>query len=350
MRKTKTLIKIIFVIFGVVIALVLAHKLGLKSILSNFRSLGWFAFPIFFIGVMWNICYTLAWNQFLKRLKGHIGIFELFRTKIAGEAVNTVTPASFLGGDPVRIYILKKHYPLTEGTASVVVDRTLHTMSVLVTIFVGAIAAFWKLPFLPLNMRYGLPVILAICGIFMAFVFTHQKRGLFAFFMHILRKLRIKKSFSAKTVKKFNELDEHISSFYIKNPVNFWTALALHLGGRFLGILEIYAVGKVFNDKFTFYASLLLGALSPIVNFIFAFIPGALGVLEGAYSGLLYLLRLPPGLGLSIQIFRRIRSLLWIIIGFVALGIHGGKKYRMDLKRYPDQTYFYNKDLSQRHR
>ncbi len=324
--KKRHILKILFILVGLAIAIILAEKLGFESIVHNVKTLSWRAFPILMIGVVWYFCYTLAWDQFLRRLRGHIGLWELYRAKISGEAVNTVTPASFLGGDPVRIYILKKHFPVTEGAASVVVDRTLHTMAILIVIFLGMIGAFWKLPFLPLNMRYGLPIILIISFIFMGFVFAHQRRGLFSFLMYILKKLRIKKSFSTKTLGKFQELDGYIADFYIKSPRNFWTALSLHTFGRMLGIVEIYAVGKIFYPEFTVYAALLLCALAPIINFLFAFIPVALGVMEGAYSGVLYLLHMPPEVGLSIQIFRRARALFWILIGFVFLGTHDRKK------------------------
>lgn len=323
--KKRYIVKAVFILIGILIAIYIANKLGFESIIENMRILSWRSVPIFFLAAIWYFSYTLAWDQFLKRLKGSISLWELFRAKIAGEAVNSTTPVSFLGGDPVRIYILKKHFPVTESAASVVVDRTLHTMAVLMLIFIGMIAAFWKLPFLPLNMRYGLPIILIISSVFMAFVFTHQKRGLFSFLMFILKKLRIKKSFSTRTVSKFKELDFYISDFYIKNPGGFWSALSMHFFGRLLGVVEIFAVGMIFYPEFTIYAALLLGALAPIVIFLFAFIPGALGVMEGAYSGILYLLNIPPEVGLSIQIFRRIRALIWIIIGYIALGTHERK-------------------------
>lgn len=323
--NTKHLIRFIFIAVGLIIAVLIVRKLGYESIINNLRVLSWRAIPILFLGAIWYFLYTLAWDQFLRRLKGSIGLWELYRAKIAGEAVNTVTPASFLGGDPVRIYILKKHFPVTEGAASVVVDRTLHTLAILMVVFIGIVAAFWKLPFLPLNMRYGLPIILIICSIFMGLVFTHQRRGLFSFLMYILKKLHIKKSFSAKTIEKLQDLDCHIADFYLKNPRGFWTALSLHFTGRMLGIVEIYAVGKIFYPEFTLYAALLLCAIAPLVNFIFAFIPGALGVLEGAYSGVLYILHMPPEVGLSIQIFKRARALFWICLGFIALGTHDRK-------------------------
>lgn len=315
----KKISKLFFIALGITIVIVLANKLGFKSILNNLKTIGWSILPIFLITGFSYVLYTFAWNEFLKKLKGSINLWELFRAKIAGEAVNTVTPAGFVGGDPVRIYILKKHFPLTEGAASVVVDRTLQTIAVLAIIFIGMVAAFWKLPFLPLNLRYGLPIVLIISAIFVGFIFAHQRRGIFGFLLMLLKKLHIKKSFSETTLSKLQELDGNIADFYINNPKGFWIALSLHFCGRVLGIVEIFVIGKIFYPEFTISAAVLLGALAPLINFLFAFIPGALGIMEGAYSGVLYLLNMPPEVGLSIQIFRRIRTLFWILVGFIAL-------------------------------
>ncbi|MBF0492987.1 MAG: hypothetical protein HQM15_09425 [Deltaproteobacteria bacterium] len=56
--------------------------------------------------------------------------------------------------------------------------------------------------------------------------------------------------------------------------------------------------------------------VTAIAIMIFAFIPGAVGVMEGTYAATFHLLSLDPATGTSVQIFRRIRTLLWAGIGF----------------------------------
>lgn len=319
-------LRILFLLAGLVIASVLIYKIGWKNIIRDLLQIKWWFFIVLIINLIWYICYTLAWKQALKKIRSNIPFLDLLRAKIAGEAVNTSNPASFLSGDPVRIFLLKRHIPLTEGAASVVIDRTLHSMAVIILIFVGAVAAFWKLPFIPTNMRFGVPIVLLISIIFMAFIFVHQHKGFFEFWMTLLKRLKIKKSFSQKNIERFDRLDDHIRNFYLTNKKGFWTALSLHCLGRLLGVLEVYIIGRCFSGEFTIFAALLLSALAPIVYFIFTFIPGALGVLEGASSGVLYLLNINPSLGVSIQVIRRLRSAFWIGIGFIILGSHDRRK------------------------
>ena len=319
-------LRVLFLIVGAALLVLLIRKIGIAPIVDDIKSMGWRIFPILSIGFVWYILYTEAWRQFLFRIGDGIGFWELFRIKIAGEAVNTLTPVNFLGGDPLRIHLLKKNFATIEGAASVVVDRTLHSAATLIVIIFGITVSFIGFKTLPANLRYGVPIATTIAVLFMTFVLVHQRKGFFSLLITLSKRLGIKREFSEKTIARFEELDSHMIDFYTADHKGFWVALACHTTGRFLGIAEIYAMGRCVSDKFTLFAAIVLCALAPIVNAVFTFVPGALGIMEGAYSGVLYLLHLDPSIGIAIQISRRIRAALWIMLGLVFLGTHEREK------------------------
>ena len=45
-----------------------------------------------------------------------------------------------------------------------------------------------------------------------------------------------------------------------------------------------------------------------------------MGIMEGVYSGALYLLGMPPELGVTIQLLRRLRAGFWAIVAFLLMG------------------------------
>lgn len=319
-------LRVLFLIVGAILFVGLIRKIGIAPILDDVKTMGWRLVPILSIGFLWYLLYTEAWRQFLFRIGDGIKFWELFRIKIAGEAVNTLTPANFLGGDPLRIHLLKKNFATTEGAASVVVDRTLHSAATLLVIIFGITVSFIGFKKLPANLRYGIPIATSIAVVFMAFVLVHQRRGFFSLLMILCKRLGIKKEFSEKTIARFEELDSHMIDFYTADHKGFWVALGCHTAGRLLGAAEIYAMGRCVSDEFTLFAAIVLCALAPVINAVFTFIPGALGVMEGAYSGVLYLLHLDPSIGIAIQISKRLRAALWIILGLVFLGTHDREK------------------------
>ncbi|OGQ23356.1 MAG: hypothetical protein A3C46_06065 [Deltaproteobacteria bacterium RIFCSPHIGHO2_02_FULL_44_16] len=316
----------LFFIVGVGLLFLLIQKIGLKTIVFDIRMIGWRFFPLFCISFLWYLFYTYGWNQFLKRTTGKIRFAELFRIKIAGEAVNVLTPVNFVGGDPMRIYMLKRNIPVTEAAASVVVDRTLHSMATLLVVVIGIIISFLTLDHLPENIQYGVPIVLCIALLFIGFIFVHQRRGIFSFFLSFCQKIGIERKFSEKTIQRFEELDSHIIDFYQSHHRDFLIALGAHTLGRFLGVVEIYVVGRIVSDDFTLFAALVLCALAPMINLLFTFVPGALGILEGAYSGVLYLLGFDPSLGITIQVAKRLRAGCWVALGLLFLGAETRKK------------------------
>jgi len=325
-KKLAKQLRYLFLLVGAGLLVMLVRKIGVDTILSNISMIGWRFFPILCISGFWYMLYTVAWYQFLHRLSDGIKLSELFRIKMTGEAVNTLTPVNFIGGDPMRIYLLKKNFPASEGAASVVVDRTLHSAATLTVITLGIIVSFLTFEKLPDNIKYGVPIALIVSMAFIVFILVHQRRGFFGLILNLCRRLRIKKEFSEKTVRRFMELDEHIVDFYNANHKGFVIALLCHIFGRLLGVVEIYVIGRLVSDEFSLFAALVLTALAPMVNAVFAFIPGALGVLEGAYGGMLYLMHLDPSIGITIQITKRLRAAFWILLGLLFLGAHDRKK------------------------
>ncbi len=325
-KKLSFMLRGVSLVIGAILLVFIVRKIGVDTIVANIRTIGWRFIPILTIGLCWYMLYTEAWMQFLHRLRDGIRFWELFRIKIAGEAVNTLTPANFIGGDPMRIYLLRKNFPVSEGAASVVVDRTLHSAAILIVVILGISVAFLTFDELSANITYGVPIALVVSAAFLTFILIHQRRGLFGLLLNACRRIGIKREFSEKTVKRFTELDTHIVDFYNESHRGFLIALACHIVGRLLGVIEIYAVGRICSDDFTLFAALMLTALAPVINAVFTFVPGAIGVMEGAYSGTLYLLHLDPSIGITIQIAKRMRAAFWIMLGLLFLGAHDRKR------------------------
>lgn len=314
-KITLKTLRLVFLSAGLFLLAGVIRKIGVGAIWEHLVRLQWGFAAVFAISFLWVVTYTCAWKQILKAQGNAIGFWTLFRAKVAGETVNTIQPANFLGGDPMRIYLLRHASNVTCMTASVVMDRTVNSMAIVGVIFAGVLIAFFTVPGLPPEVAVGAPCFLVLTSGLILFFLARQRRGLFASILRLALRLRIAKGLAVKHLPKAMELDEKIIKLYEKSHKAFWEALGFHILGRLLGILEIYVIGSAFTDRFTLLIALFLATLSPIINMTFTFIPGALGIMEGAFSGALYLLGLDPAIGLTIQIVKRIRSTLWTGLG-----------------------------------
>jgi len=211
--------------------------------------------------------------------------------------------------------MLKDHIPMTEGTASVVVDRTLNNLAIALFMLVGVLITFIRFT-LPPSLEIGLPIALFVIVGASAFLYHRSHEGLFQFALDVLIKLRIKKDFSQKTLQNVQEIDGHISRFYKMNRKGFLAAFSMHFIGRLCGVVEIFLAARFLGHPLSMLDSYLLASMTVIINMIFVFVPGALGVMEGAFAGIFALLKLDPAVGTSIQIVRRTRMLFWTALGF----------------------------------
>ena len=66
--------------------------------------------------------------------------------RTAGEVVNMTTPTAYVGGEPLKAFLLKRHQiPMVDGLASVVIAKTIMTLAQVLFILVGIALAFWIL-------------------------------------------------------------------------------------------------------------------------------------------------------------------------------------------------------------
>ena len=60
--------------------------------------------------------------------------------------VNMTTPTAYVGGEPLKAYLLKKHHvPMVEGLASVVIAKTTMTIAEVLFILLGIALGVWLL-------------------------------------------------------------------------------------------------------------------------------------------------------------------------------------------------------------
>lgn len=307
-------------------------KMGWSAIAGHLAHLKWFAIPIFLVGALWYLFYTLAWKQILKLQGTEISLWTLFKAKIAGETVNAMQPTDFLAGDPMRIYLLRHTSNVPSLAASVVMDRTVNSLAIVATIFAAFVTALFTLPNLPRGVAIGIPIFLLVCSGAIVFLLIRQQKGLFSSLLRLAKRLRLATHLATKHLPHAEELDEQVLSLYQKSHTIFWEVLFFHLAGRFLGIVEVYLIGRSISEDFTFLFALFLAGLAPVIRLLFTFVPGLFGVLEGAYSGALYLLGMEPALGVTIQLVKRIRATVWYIFGMCVISLNRSPRTSDDNK------------------
>ena len=239
-----------------------------------------------------------AWRILFPRVpERRVHFFQLFWIRLAGEALNNVTPILDVGGEPLKVHLAVKRFrvPLASVAASVVVARTSVMISEAVFLFLGTVFSFHLLT-LPALQRLTLSAtLLVICLVFTGFLLL-QKKG------------------------AFEKLNPEISRFYSSHGHRFWQAVALNGMGWVSGGVETWFFAHLLGLDLSLFASIVLESFLQLVRTGSFFIPMSLGAQEGGLAFFTQAMGYDPVSGLALSLLKRARQILWTVIGFAVWG------------------------------
>ena len=303
---------------GLSLLALLFYQVGPGAVWAYIHVMGWGYVPVLLIALAWNVSNTWAWAVCFDPAQPRPGFWTLFYTKLAGEAVGNVTPASHVGGEVAKAYMLRDRISVTRGVPSLVVNKTIEMISGLVFALAGAALVLWQFS-LPREVQIGLGAALLVGAVGIGAAVVSQRQRAFVGVLNVFKRLGL--TFLEPRRAKFEEIDQAIADFYIQNKKGFWMCMALRLVSWILGTAEVYVILYWLDQPVSFASAFLLTSLSLIINTAFFFIPSGVGIFEGGHVFLFHLLGWGADLGLGVGLVRRIRKIFWIALGFALIAM-----------------------------
>ncbi|MGR3179133.1 MAG: flippase-like domain-containing protein [Candidatus Anammoxibacter sp.] len=322
-------LKILFFAIGISLFVFLVYKIGIDTIYANLLSMG-YKFPIIFLPFFLVFFLdTLGWQYSFNHWSKGIRLRILYPVRWAGEAVNILTPSAYVGGEPVKAYILKRYgVSFHDGMASVVVGKTVMTMAQVVFLVVGVIVSTRYITANNYLIRAVVVAIIISIPVF-CFFFYWQSKGLFTSIVALLERFKIKINYLIKNKEKIESLDNTISDFYKQHKKRFYLSFLYHFLGWLAGTLEVYTILYLMGYKISFFEALIIESFVQLLKSCSFFIPGSIGVVEGGGILVFTALGLSVQVGLAYGIFRRLRELIWGGIGLVILMMYNAGKEKV---------------------
>jgi uncharacterized protein (TIRG00374 family) len=315
------IVRILLPGFGLLLLGFLVGKVGLAEILRNLSLMGWSFLHVLLLAFGWHVTNSIAWSFAFPADAFRPRLTALFMSKLAGEAVNQLTPLANLGGEPLKAYLLRQQSPTSRGLASVVINKTAQLFTGLGFTAVGLslVILHWDLPqAAPLPVQAGLGVLALATAALLVGLWRGQ-RHLFSSLLGFVRRFGIRLDIIERRVAKAVRIDENISSFYGQYKGRFAAVLAFHACGWLLGTCETWVILRGLGVGVDFEIAFLITSLTVVINSLFFFMPSNIGVLEGGQVFLFLTLGLDPALGLSLGIVKRMRKIFWISVGWLFL-------------------------------
>ena len=318
-------LKPLFLFIGLLFLIVLINKVGVERIFEQILAVKEAFLWCIIIAGGWHILYAISWSISLGGSNYKITLKELFQIRLAGEAMNGLTPFIGLGGEPLKIHLLGKLVRLDACIGSVMIEKTMFITSGIVVMTLGTLLSMIYLnldPFTKLFLATATMAGITILGA----AFTHRGARVFTVLTDGIRKLRFHPGWLDRSQNFLAKLDTYIVTFYTDRPAAFASSALCHFAARFLGVIEMWIILYALGADLTLLQIVYIWSLTNFFSQVFSFIPSSIGALEGSQAFLLMTLGQDPMLGLVLGIIRRTRQLCFLSLGLVFLAMWGGIK------------------------
>lgn len=246
---------------------------------------------------------------------------RFFYARWIGESVNTLLPVAQVGGLFVKSYLLGRRMDKPGlAVASAIASDTISAVSLLffIACSLGLMAVRGVDPKIILSLASG-----TIIFCVPVYLFYRLQRKTTINFPPRLRKWTSRFATMVGITGDTVAIKAHLEQIY-GDRQRIMKSFILQLVGWLLGTIEVWIIVHLFGGTISVTDALILEGLGQAVRNIAFFIPGALGLQEGAYMIVGTMLGLPPILALSISLVKRFRELAQGVPGLIVWQAHEG--------------------------
>ena len=297
---------------GIALVAFLIARLGAAALVSALTRLTWWQLVLVCLPyALIMVVDTLGWRY---TFAGKPAPYpRLLAARTAGEALNIVTALGSVGGEAVKVWLLRPAIPYAESVPSVVIAKTTSTIAQVLFLTLGLILAETTVTMNGQIVSAMLGLVALETLLVGGFLGT-QLAGLVRRAGRLLARAGL-----LAEASHAERLDTSLRRFYRHRWRRFLLSVAFHLGGWMLGVLETMVILWVLDMPVGVGTAAVIEALGSGVRFATFLVPGSVGVLEGANAGVFAALGLGASAGLAFSLVRRARQVVWIGLGLLAL-------------------------------
>jgi uncharacterized protein (TIRG00374 family) len=312
--------RIVSFLLGAALLTWLALSNGVRPILADLSRVGPGVVVILALEYVAHAFNTLGW-WFTLPAAGRAGTFtRLFWVRSAGNALNASTPLASLGGESMKIFLLRGRVSTAAATASLLTGKISGSAAQTIFVVVGmaAVSARLRLPHaVSLALLSGFVVMVTGIAVFAAL----QVRGIGAGTISLMRQAGAPPRWVASLEASLHGVDAHIRDFYRTRTGDLARSMAAHGGALACGTLQILLMISWLGLGHDVVAAVGIEAFSTLVALVMFAVPGTLGVQEGGKVLVFGALGLAGSAAMAVGITFRLIALIDTVVGLAALAL-----------------------------
>ncbi len=230
-----------------------------------------------------------------------------------------------MGGEPVKVLLLRGRFSATVTTASIMCTMLAESLARCLFIMLGLLLALRSVRLGPLpfdSLAAGFALTAAAVAAFMVL----QIRGFGAPAARMFDRLRHLGGWVVRIEHGLRMVELHLRELYRSRFLDFAASVALNLVALGVGVVQVWLLIGWLGVGRSWPVALAIETLSVLINFVFFFVPGSLGVQEGGKVLIFAALGFPVSAGLTLGIACRLASFSTVAVGLLALPFLKGRQ------------------------
>ncbi len=307
-------------LLGIGLFVYVINRVGLQPVFDALGRIGFGFFLIVGINGVRHLFRTASMSLAVPSEHRDFSVRHAFAVRLAGEAISFLTFTGPLLGEATKVALLRRRVPLAHGVPALVVDNLLYNLSVGVFILSGACVMLWAYD-LPqvVSLTLLLIAVSASLGLAAALFAASRRVMLLTWLIDRLGRMGIKSATLASKRDQVYSLESKVYDFYNHRRGAFFVMLALNFLAHASSVFEVYITLRMLGLKADVQASYVIESLTKVINFVFGFVPGTIGVYEGGTEVVLQTLGYAAATGVTLALVRKAAIVFWTGIGLLIL-------------------------------
>jgi uncharacterized protein (TIRG00374 family) len=308
------LFRLLGILIGLSLLGYLFHQVGLSWIRQSMGWLGW-GYPIVLgSALLWDLVNTVGFQKAFPAKSLKISFLKLFEIRLVGETFNSLLPSGYIGGEPLKVKFLAADMPLHEASSSVLIAKVSQSLSLVLYLILGLTVTRPGISS-PLRQKAAFVSMSLLASGILIFAILIA-RGSFSQSANLLHRWT-KHPWFKRQEERWVVLDQSLRDFFRHEKKQFVQSLLWHSAGWFVSAMEVPLILYLLGHPISWQEGWFMAAMAQLGSSIALAVPAGIGFYEAGHYLAATLLGLPPSLGLSVGLIRRVRELAWYGIGLL---------------------------------
>jgi uncharacterized protein (TIRG00374 family) len=298
----------------------LLWSIGIHQLRGELAVIGWGLIPLVLAEGVAEMIHTLGWRYCLSGPLRAMSWRRLFGIRMAGYAINYVTPTATLGGEVTKAALLAAHCRGTEAASGVLIGKLSFALGHLLFVVLGAVVIVWQVR-LPGTFLAAMLVSggLVASGV-IAFLLL-QKYGKLGALVRWLVARKVGGHPLERVARELTAVDEAMKQFFREQPWDLPLAVGWHLVGYSVGIAQTWLFFHLLRQEASWPVAASVWLLGMWFDLLTFAVPLNLGALEGTRIVAFRAIGYTALAGMTYGIVIRLSQIFWTGFGLGAYAL-----------------------------